>query len=405
MNANTSDDPHVFAPLVAAAERILSQVSGSQIRLGDVTRLTRQGRRNVILRCHNLSGHWSPSFIIKKVDVATYNPSDTHSWDVRRLISDWAGVQFLSTIPSALPYSPRCYGGDYEGGFVILEDLGPHRSLVDPLLAADAVRAEDALLTFAARLGQLHAATIGQSAVFARCFQAINPHAVPFAHEVEGLATRVSQFQTGLERLAVRPEARLPQDLARLITALAEPGPFRAYIHADPCPDNVFFTEGHVRLIDFEFGRFGHALLDGTYGRMLFPTCWCAHRLPSALVARMEAVYRAALVQGCPAAQEDRVFDTALVRVCGFWLVETVVRHLEEALGADRAWGIATIRSRLLSRLEAFIATADVLHQLEALRGTAHRVLEVLRKRWPDVDPLPLYPAFHQGSLGQPTPP
>jgi hypothetical protein len=277
--------------------------------------------------------------------------------------------------------------------------------LVDPLLATDAVRAEDALLTFAARLGQLHAATIGQSAVFARCFQAINPHAVPFAHEVEGLATRVSQFQTGLERLAVRPEARLPQDLARLITALAEPGPFRAYIHADPCPDNVFFTEGHVRLIDFEFGRFGHALLDGTYGRMLFPTCWCAHRLPSALVARMEAVYRAALVQGCPAAQEDRVFDTALVRVCGFWLVETVVRHLEEALGADRAWGIATIRSRLLSRLEAFIATADVLHQLEALRGTAHRVLEVLRKRWPDVDPLPLYPAFHQGSLGQPTPP
>jgi hypothetical protein len=88
--------------------------------------------------------------------------------------------------------------------------------------------------------------------------------------------------------------------------------------------------------------------------------------------------------------------------VCGFWLVETVVRHLEEALGADRAWGIATIRSRLLSRLEAFIATSEVFHQLEALRGTAHRVLEVLCQRWPAVDPLPLYPAFHKVSLGQP---
>jgi hypothetical protein len=323
------------------------------------------------------------------------------SWDVRRFISDWAGVQFLSTMPSTLPYSPRFYGGDYAGGFVILEDLGPHRSLVEPLLEEDAASAEDALLTFAALLGQLHAATIGQSAVFARFFQAINPYAVPFAHEVDGLAKRVRQFQTGLERLAVRPEARLPQDLAMLITAMAEPGPFWAYIHADPCPDNVFFVDGHVRLIDFEFGRFGHALLDGTYGRMLFPTCWCANRLPSALVARMEAVYRAALVQGCPAAQEDRVFDTALVRVCGFWLVETVVRHLEEALGADRAWGIATIRSRLLSRLEAFIATADVFHQLEALRGTAHRMLEVLYKCWPEVDPLPLYPAFHKVSPGQ----
>lgn len=286
---------------------------------------------------------------------------------------------------------------------MILEDLGPHRSLVEPLLEEDAASAANALLTFATRLGQLHAATIGQSAVFARCFQAINPHAVPFAHDVE-CAKRVRQFQAGLERLAVRPEARLPQELETLITTMAEPGPFWAYVHADPCPDNVFFTDGHVRLIDFEFGRFGHALLDGTYGRMLFPTCWCANRLPSTLVAQMEAVYRAALVQGCPAAQEDQVFATALVRVCGFWLVETVVRHLEEALGADRAWGIATIRSRLLSRLEAFITTAEGFHQLEALRGTAHRVLEVLRKRWPEVAPLPLYPAFHKGLSGQPKP-
>jgi hypothetical protein len=402
MNTNASDDQDVFAPILTAAERVLSKAYGSQIRLGDVTRLTGKGRRNVILRCRNLSGHWSPSFIIKKVDVDTYNPADTQSWDVRRFISDWAGVQFLSTIPSVPPYSPRFYGGDYDGGFVILEDLGPHHSLVEPLLEEDAASAANALLTFATRIGQLHAATIGQSALFAQLFHAINPHAVAFAHEVEGLAKRVRQFQTCLDRLAVCPEARLPQELGMLITTMAEPGPFWAYIHADPCPDNVFFTGEHMRLIDFEFGRFGHALLDGTYGRMRFPTCWCANRLPRALVAQMETVYRAALVQGCPAAQEDHVFETALVRVCGFWLVETVVRHLEEALDADRAWGIATIRSRLLSRLEAFIATSEVFHQLEALRGTAHRVLEVLCQRWPAVDPLPLYPAFHKVSLGQP---
>jgi DNA-3-methyladenine glycosylase I len=36
-----------------------------------------------------------------------------------------------------------------------------------------------------------------------------------------------------------------------------------------------------LRLIDFEFGRLGHALMDGTYGRMIFPSCWCANRLPA----------------------------------------------------------------------------------------------------------------------------
>jgi hypothetical protein len=51
MNVNTPDDHDVFTPILATAERVLSQAYGSQIRLGDVTRLTRKGRRNVILRC------------------------------------------------------------------------------------------------------------------------------------------------------------------------------------------------------------------------------------------------------------------------------------------------------------------------------------------------------------------
>jgi hypothetical protein len=79
-------------------------------------------------------------------------------------------------------------------------------------------------------------------------------------------------------------------------------------------------TRDELRLIDFEFGRLGHALMDGTYGRMIFPSCWCANRLPSRLVSKMEAVYRTELVKGCPEAQEDRIFERALVSVCGFWL-------------------------------------------------------------------------------------
>src|SRR5262245_8063113 len=70
--------------------------------------------------------------------------------------------------------------------------------------------------------------------------------------------------------------------------------------------------------------------------------------------------------------------------------------HLPQALDEERTWGIAPIRPRLVSRLEAFMTTAEAYHRLPAMRGTASRVLEVLRRRWPATPALPLYPAFRQ---------
>jgi hypothetical protein len=159
---------------------------------------------------------------------------------------------------------------------------------------------------------------------------------------------------------------------------MMNPGPFRAYIHGDPCPDNVFFTGEQLRLIDFEFGCLGHALLDGAYGRMMFPTCWCANRLPRTLLTQMESWYRAVLAAVCPEAEDDRVFEPALVHACASWVVNTLSWHLEGALREDRPWGIATMRPRLLARLEACIATAEEFDQLPAVRGTASRLLEVV---------------------------
>jgi hypothetical protein len=108
----------------------------------------------------------------------------------------------------------------------------------------------------------------------------------------------------------------------------------------------------------------------------------------------MEAAYRAELVKGCPHAQDDRIFERAVVEACGFWLFSTLSRHLERALEADHTWGIATMRQRLLARLEVFVDVAEEFDQLPGLRGIASRVLQELGKRWPGTDPLPLYPAF-----------
>jgi hypothetical protein len=394
--AKEVDNQENFAPLVAAAAQVLSQALGSQVCLGDVTPLTEKGRRNIVLRCRNLSGGSPSSVIIKQVAGDSYDPDDTASWDIRRFFTDWAGAAFLSTLPRVPSHSPRFYAGDRALGFFVLEDFRPHRSLVEPLLEESAAHTQTALLTFATALGTLHAATRGQAARFERLCRDIHPKAVTSSSDGEKLFKRSKHLQAILERLEVRCEAHFWRELEMVIGAVESPGPFLAYIHGDPCPDNVFFLGEQVRFIDFEFGRFGHALLDATYGRMMFPTCWCANRLPSVVVAQMEAAYRAALIRGCPEAQEDRVFETTLVSVCAFWVLTTLSGQLEGALQEDRTRGRATVRSRLLARLEAFIATAEELNHLSAMRATASRVLEVLRNRWPETQPLPLYPAFRE---------
>ena len=156
---------------VDAAERVLSKTLGRDVRLGDVVCLSDDDRRNQLLRSRDLSGGSPASFIIKKVVAKSYDPSDSASWDTRRFLSDSVGAEFLSTVLSA-SLSPRFYGGNHDLGFFILEDLGEHRSLVEPLLEQDAAGAESALLAFSSCLGAVHAGTVGHSTTYARLLDA-----------------------------------------------------------------------------------------------------------------------------------------------------------------------------------------------------------------------------------------
>jgi hypothetical protein len=396
-----------FKPLLAAAEQVISKALGSQIHITEVKRLTKKGRRNLLLRCFIDPVRDLPSsFILKKVETEIYNPEDTGSWDTMRFFKDWVGAQFLSTIPRKFDYCPLWYGGDRDLGFSILEDLGHHFSLVEPLLEKDSDHAEEILLKYAARLGQLHTDTIGKAATFEDLFHSLSPTARLSALQMTSQAARIptqranaldqsfQNLQARLESLGVRIESGLSKELETIITAISDPGSFLAYIHADPCPDNIFVRGDELRLIDFEFGHFGHALIDATYGRMMFPTCWCANRLPHSIVSKMEIAYRNELVQECPQAQDDSIFETELVTICGFWLLSTLVRHLQETLEKDRDWGISSVRQRVLGRLEAFINTSEQFVKFPSLRGLSGCLLELLHRRWTHTPPLSLYPAF-----------
>ena len=377
--------------LTPSVEKILSRHFGKSIVLTAAQRLTDPQRRSAVYRCTAADGR---TWIVKKAPEGAFSVEDRASPDVRRFFADWVGAEFLSSLPQAVPVGPQFYGGDPAAGFFVIQDLGEHRSLVDPLLHGDPGAAQPALLKYAACLGKLHALTMGKAGAFAALYSARLPGQVPPAFEQDELEARIPQVRLLLERLGVAVNGALLAEIQGVIAAVNQPGPFLAYIHADPCPDNVFDLGDHFRLIDFETGHFGHALLDGVYPRMLWPSCWCANRLPGAVVARMESVYRAELLPSCPQAGEDALWETALVNLCALVILFMLAFDLEDDLKADHNWGIATMWQRDLARLEVFITTAEEFRRLPALRGAASQILPRLQKEWSASPPLPLYPAF-----------
>src|SRR5207249_2462035 len=109
----------------------------------------------------------------------------------------------------------------------------------------------------------------------------------------------------------------------------------------------------------------------------------------------METAYRAELVQGCPAAEDEERFHRELVHCCAWWLIQNGIWMLDNAHGDDRRWGISTWRQRVLVRLDALADTTEEFNHLRAMGETARRCTRRLREIWPeDADAMPLYPAF-----------
>ena len=389
MKSNQTQSIESFKPLCVGAEQILSISCKSPVHINKIERLTEPGRRNLLLRCfiepiENLPA----SFMIKKVETENYNPDDANSRDTKRLFNDWVGSQFLNTIGKH-KYSPRFYGGDRNLGFIVIEDVQHQNSLVEPLLGKNRDRAESALLRYATCMGQLHRDTLGKAEEFHRLYKIVSPKMKPAK-----IGINILKHQQSLEKLGIEPEATWLEDLETIHQTVNNPGGFSAYIHTDACPDNVLNTGQEMRLIDFETGLFGHVFLDAVFGRMMFPSCWCSKRLPHEVVKRMENTYREILMQKCPRVKDDKIFETALVHCCGWWLLCTLSDFLSGALIKDEEFGVSTLRQRILARLEAFIAISQECEQLPGLRSTSSQLLDLLSQSWLDIPELELYPAF-----------
>lgn len=366
----------MFEKQFAAAEALLRARFNTEVRVTEAERLTDEGRRNLLLVCEvaGMPDGGPTSVILKQVERTPKDPGTSLPY-LQRLVGDWAGPQFLEAITAETPHGPRFYGGDLDLGLIVLEDLGDHDSLVEPLMEGDATTAEQGLVAFAARLAAMHADTIGDAARYEAIARVIDPAACVDAAcqgEADCLRSRANRLEGLLGRLGAPAVATgFAADVAEICAAIAHPGPFLAYIHSDNCLDNLIIDRGQVRLLDFEFGGFGHALLDVSCARMHFPTSWCANQLPAAVLSRVEDTYWTELARACPAALDRQSFDSALALMCGYWILRTLPGRLARALEADKEWGIATLRQRILAHLEAFIAAAEAFARLPALRDTA----------------------------------
>ena len=389
----------LLSEMTSAAEAVLADALGGPIRLGAAERLGGTRFRSTVARYAVEAGPGTaPASVVVKCYRGEQAPTAAEAEDFwtpeRRLLGEWSALTFLGRLPADPPPAPRLYGGDRPAAVLVLEDLGQGACLADVLQGTDEAAARQGLATYAAGLGRLHAATAGRHDEFAGIRAGLG--LAPVEDELQvgrWLREDVVAFGQGCAALAVEPAAGWEAEIQAVAATLAEPGPWLAFAPVDTCPDNHRFTGDGLRFFDFEFCGFRHALLDSSYLRVPFPTCWCVNRLPPDLVPALEATYRAELVRGCPAAADDAAFGRALVHACAYWTVTTLSWSLIDALTEDQRWGISSLRPRHRLRLDTFVAASETFGHLPALAATARALAGQLRERWPEAE-MPLYPPF-----------
>ena len=378
------------AELVAAAASALSRAFERPITLDHVQPLSDDKRRNFIARARAIEadGRARP-VIVKATRSPHYDPASDKALEGSGLVREWVATAFIRARAPGRRHGAALLAGDVPCGLMVFEDLGNDpRSLVGPLLHGTAHEAERSLALYATALARLHADTVdcrdAHHAVFESIYGAGRPR--------HSSGWRV---ETDAEVVAAKlGDAAPASELALLSARLADPGPWQTLIHGDPCPDNALIVDGAIRLIDYEFARPSHALLDGIYWRIGFPTCWCAGRVPSDVAQLVDEVYRQELAAAMPIARDETAYRTELAHVAAIWLFTCLSWRLEAALAEDARWGTWSIRGRLIWYLDAVIATTAAAGVLPGINAAAQGWRAELRQRWPDAVPLGLYPAF-----------
>jgi hypothetical protein len=371
-----------------AAEQALSAHWGAAVTCELAATLREQGRNRVFRLA--VRGGPADSVIVKACvghEGSPYvrgDPDPTGAF--QRFCNECAGAAMLGP----LGLGPRLYTGDVERGFCIEEDLGDGETLAARLTGDDPAAAEAALFAYARSLADMHRATQGM----ADRWRALLAERGAAADQGGHLMTTPWRFAAPAcmavaDELGFAPPPRLEADLATICDALDDPGDYLAFTPTDCCPDNHYLRGERVVFFDCEGAQMRHALIDAAYFLAPFPTCWCCAALPGDLPERLVAAYR----EGFPGSAD---FEDQLTMALAAWFTTGLAfgRIDPKGLDADSEWGLSTVRQRRLEVIRSLLARPGLARLLPGVADFAAELDQRFRARWPDAQPMQVYPAF-----------
>ncbi|PPE03433.1 phosphotransferase [Holospora curviuscula] len=395
--------------LLAAVTKSLEDYFGVEVTIQDVKFLSEPDRRNRVARLFLSANNYDIQSVIFKQSLSDKSQETTDADILARFARDFVGLKFLSR--SDINHSiPKFLGASQSFRFILLEDLGDtHISLVDSLTKSDPDKAIAALKRFTKSLAHFHMASYGRLQEYDELLVSAHPKRETLEDRIKwNEEDLIPKLEGVCDILGIPCTNDLKQEASEVIEKALNPGKFYVLTHGDICPDNVFDHEDkdELRLIDFEWVRPGSSLLDATYFRMNFPTCWCAKALPEAVILELESLYRKTIASKIKANLDDAKYNKSYVAACGFWLLSSMPFALR-IMDKDKCWPSGPVpidslwnsednlaRPRFISRLQGFIQISKAHGMLPHLRNSAEQMLAKAYEKWDDARPLDLYPAF-----------
>jgi thiamine kinase-like enzyme len=386
-------------PWIETANSLLTEKVGSPCHiLPKVMFASKWGPKPQVVRCSVKSPDADlQTLFIRRSGRNPFDPEDERqSGPTYQLYDYWAGAAFGPR------NGPAFYGGSRDGGFILLEDLGDDVSLVDALFRDDQKVAKTELNDLAECLGTMHAETFGRESEYLKIRDALLPNkAQVSACDAKNIRSSIDELKATVASLGIDISNSAEADIETIADLLDNPGDFLTFIHRDPIPSNFIRTGGKMRILDFEFSGYGHALTDIATFRMGMPTNGQPGRLPQEMIDLIESRHRSQLEDSSEFTADDSAYDRALVLACGWWMMMELIRNLgqaaEDNIPEDQHPKVAARRSWITTRLIAFIDIAESRGYARELLGLSEQLLDRLSLRWgEEAQPLDYFPVFNQ---------
>ncbi len=360
--------------------------------------------RSRVTRFLAVRGGRSWSFVLK---APVERGDGTAEWTDRtgRLGNEVAALSFLEAELGVEELKKRgvvarMVGANVALGIIVLEEIAPVRGRLDGLLRGEFKvqgGSAEAVLRLALALAHIHGASAGCERLqrYQRirdatgCKSKAPPDAAASVAALVGMAN-----QLGL-RYDCESFARQMQSCFE--SSFAADGDFSSLIHADLCPDNVMVLNkrGDVCVLDFEFCRPGNSLMDVSFLRLGFPTCWCAGPLSRATVRAAERAYRAAGSVAIPAVADKSKWRMAMAQCSALWTWGFVRGSLaKDIMAADvpmsrKNADSPTRRQMMLFRLRvASKALAKAGEEMRSVSEATAALRDLFEAMWPNLKPL-----------------